>query len=153
MLIWSRRCLPFLREELAACERGAEAVDHQQRDQQERQRRHTRVPGRKIQHSTQGKELAYGGRDDAGQHTLSLRWQNPRGDQLWSSDGELNVSAPPPEVTEMDLPLIAAIDLPLDVAGSYTMTVSLDQMPKAEVRLMVRATQPSVLPQMGSLVS
>jgi hypothetical protein len=69
-----------------------------------------------------------GGQQDVGTHTVSLHWVNPQGEELWSSNGELNIGAPPPGVTEMDLPLIAAIDLPLDAAGEA----------HGEVRLVVR---------------
>src|SRR5215216_6507461 len=55
-----------------------------------------------------------GTRADAGSHTITLRWINPRGDELWSSTGDLNIAVPPTGVTELDFPLIAAIDLPID---------------------------------------
>src|SRR2546422_11312580 len=58
---------------------------------------------------------------DVGRHTVTLRWINPQGSELWTSTGELNVGQPPSGVTEMDLPLIAQIDLPIDGAGSYRM--------------------------------
>lgn len=79
-----------------------------------------------------------GRRTDAGAHTVTLRWLNPHGNELWSTTGELNIAPPPAEVTEMDLPLIAAIDLPIDQAGSYTMNIAVDDQPKAEVKLQVR---------------
>src|SRR5918911_885570 len=55
-----------------------------------------------------------GTRADAGSHTLALSWVNPVGEVLWSTNGQLGVEDPPQGVTEMDLPLIASIDLPLD---------------------------------------
>ena len=58
-----------------------------------------------------------GTRRDVGAHTVTLRWLSPSGQELWSSSGDLNVGAPPPGVAEMDLPLIAQLDLPMDVAG------------------------------------
>ena len=39
---------------------------------------------------------------DVGRHTVTLRWINPEGSELWTSTGELNVSQPPTGVTEMD---------------------------------------------------
>lgn len=78
---------------------------------------------------------------DVGRHTVTLRWINPRGSELWTSTGELNVGQPPAGVTEMDLPLIAQIDLPIDAIGGYRMTVSLDERQSAEVPVQVRATQ------------
>ena len=62
---------------------------------------------------------------------MTLRWINPKGSELWTSTGELNVGQPPTGVTEMDLPLIAAVDLPLDTAGDYEMLVDLDGEPAA----------------------
>lgn len=75
---------------------------------------------------------------DVGRHTVTLRWINSQGSELWTSTGELNVGQPPAGVTEMDLPLIAQIDLPIDGAGRYRMTVSLDDHQNAEVPVQVR---------------
>lgn len=80
---------------------------------------------------------------DVGRHTVTLRWINPQGNELWTSTGDLNVGQPPNGVVEMDLPLIAQIDLPIDAAGVYRMTVSLDDRQNAEVLVQVR-----VAPQM-----
>jgi hypothetical protein len=83
---------------------------------------------------------------DAGTHRVSLRWMSPSGSELWSSDGELGVATPPAGVIDMDFPLIAQLDLPLDLAGSYVMRVGLDGATHAEVPLQVRSTtvQPAV---------
>ena len=80
---------------------------------------------------------------DVGRHTVTLRWVNSQGNELWTSTGDLNVGQPPTGVVEMDLPLIAQIDLPIDAAGVYRMTVSLDDLQSAEVLVQVR-----VAPQM-----
>lgn len=90
---------------------------------------------------------------DVGAHTVTLRWKNPKGAELWSSAAELNVSAPPGHASEMDMPLIAAIDLPLDSVGDYSMTVELDGQVRAETRLFVRAGSPIVAPAPGAMVS
>ena len=87
-----------------------------------------------------------GARMESGTHTVSLHWLNPTGVELWSSVGELEVAAPPPNVAEMDMPLIANIDLPLDLPGAYTMRISLDSQPKADLRLQVRAPAPITPP-------
>ena len=76
---------------------------------------------------------------DAGSHRVSLHWVSPTGVELWSSEGELGVGAPPSDVGEMDFPLIAQLDLPLDLAGSYLMRVGLDGETHAEVPLQVRS--------------
>jgi hypothetical protein len=89
-----------------------------------------------------------GDASDVGRHTVTLRWVNPQGNELWNSTGDLNVGQPPPGVVEMDLPLIAQIDLPIDVAGAYRMTVSLDDRQNAEVLVQVRAV-PAMRPQGG----
>lgn len=75
---------------------------------------------------------------DIGAHTVTLRWTNPSGTELWSSAGDLNVGPLPTGVTEMDVPLIAQIDLPIDGAGPYAMTVTLDDEAKAQVPVQVR---------------
>ena len=89
---------------------------------------------------------------DVGRHTVTLRWVNPQGSELWTSTGELNVGQPPAGVSEMDLPLIAQIDLPIDSAGAYRMSVSLDDQKSAEVPVQVR-TVAAVRPPSGGLFS
>ena len=80
-----------------------------------------------------------GTRADAGSHTIRLRWTNPRGDELWSSTGELSIAPPPMGVLEMDFPLIASIDLPIDQAGAYQMGIDLDDHTTVELPVQVRA--------------
>lgn len=91
-----------------------------------------------------------GGSLDVGGHTVGLRWLNPSGEELWSSSGELNVGAPPPGVNEMDLPLIAQIDLPMDAAGAYTMSIAIDGNHTVDVPVQVR-TAAQLAP--GTMVS
>ena len=91
-----------------------------------------------------------GTRADAGSHAVALSWKNPQGKELWSSNGQLDIGAPPPAVSEIDMPLIAPIDLPLDMPGAYTMTIRLDGERQGELRLHVRdATTP--MPGAGML--
>lgn len=85
---------------------------------------------------------------DVGRHTVTLRWINPKGSELWTSTGELNVGQPPAGVTEMDLPLIAQIDLPIDAAGAYQMAVFLDDQQSTRVPVQVR-TMTAVRPPGG----
>jgi uncharacterized protein DUF6941 len=94
-----------------------------------------------------------GSMDDTGAHTLTFSWVNPAGETLWSSDGELNVAPGPNPAFEMDLPIIAVIDLPLNMAGLYTMQVSLDSTPTAEVRLHVSGAPPVVMPPPAGIFS
>jgi hypothetical protein len=75
--------------------------------------------------------------DDVGSHKLGFRWLSPRDEELWSSTGEMNVAQAPNPVFEVDLPIIAVVDLPLNIAGQYTMQVSLDEVPTASARLLV----------------
>lgn len=89
-----------------------------------------------------------GAASDVGRHTVTLRWINPKGSELWTSTGELNVGQPPAGVVEMDLPLIAQIDLPIDAAGSYQMSISLDDKQSALVPVQVR-TMTAVRPPGG----
>lgn len=91
-----------------------------------------------------------GSRTDVGSHTVALHWLNPQGTELWSSSGELSIAPPPPGVTELDVPIIAAIDLPLDGPGTYTMSITLGSTPHAEVKLHVRS---GAAPIPGTLVS
>lgn len=94
-----------------------------------------------------------GTRADVGQHTLTLRWTNPSGKELWSSTGELNVGMPPAGVNDLDLPLIASLDLPIDSVGAYTLGVAVDDEPRAEVRLQVRSAAAAVAPPVRGMVS
>ena len=79
---------------------------------------------------------------DVGAHTVSFRWLSPNAQELWSSSGDLNVGAPPPGVSEMDLPLIAQLDLPIDAAGSYTMAIAIDGEHTIDVGVQVRSAAP-----------
>src|SRR5438270_11373580 len=79
---------------------------------------------------------------DVGQHTVTFRWLNPTGNELWNSSGDLNVGAPPPGVTEMDLPLIAQLDLPMDSVGAYTMAIAIDGTHTVDVGVQVRTSTP-----------
>ena len=83
-----------------------------------------------------------GTRSDVGKHSLSLRWTNPAGNELWSSTGALDVGMPPAGVNDLDLPIIASLDLPLDAAGAYTLSVALDDQPTADLKLIVRTSAP-----------
>ena len=83
---------------------------------------------------------------DVGPHTVTLRWTSPSGSELWSSTGELNVGPPPSGVTEMDLPIIAQIDLPIDATGGYTMSIALDGAHTAHIPVQVRIGAPIVAP-------
>ncbi len=83
---------------------------------------------------------------DTGSHTVSLRWLSPKRAELWSSAGDLNVGPLPSGVAEMDVPLIAQIDLPIDGAGSYAMAIALDNEPTTEVAVQVRVGAPIAAP-------
>lgn len=91
--------------------------------------------------------------EDAGAHRLSFTWVNPAGDILWSSDGELNVAPGPDPAFEMDLPIIAVIDLPLNQPGAYAMQVALDSALVAEVHLHASGTAPVVMPPPAGMFS
>src|SRR5688500_15430635 len=69
--------------------------------------------------------------EDAGTHVLAMQWLSPKGAELWNSAGQLEVGAPPTGVMEMDLPLIASLDLPLDSAGIYILRLLLDDQVRA----------------------
>ena len=75
---------------------------------------------------------------DMGAHTVSFRWLSPSGQELWNSSGDLNVGAPPPGVSEMDLPLIAQLDLPMDAVCGYTMAIAIDGNHTLDVGIQVR---------------
>ncbi len=76
---------------------------------------------------------------DTGTHTVGFRWLSPSGNELWSSTGDLNVGAPPPGVAEVDLPLIAQFDLPMDTLGAYTMAIAIDGAHTRDVGVHVRS--------------
>jgi hypothetical protein len=91
---------------------------------------------------------------DLGAHRMTLRWIDPGGSELWSSTGELNVAGAIQPEYDMDLPVIAVVDLPLSTTGRYVMQVVLDDDHKADVVLIV--TTSLVQPPMrsgGMLVS
>lgn len=95
-----------------------------------------------------------GSRDDFGAHALTLQWLNPKGTELWNTTGTIDVGAPPTGVNEMDMPLVAPMDLPFDLSGTYLMRISLDDRVAAEIPLQVRAAAPPTVPAArGALVS
>ncbi len=81
---------------------------------------------------------------DAGLHTLAFGWTSPAGEEIWSSSGELEVGNPPPGAIDIDIPVIAAIDLPIQAAGAHTMRVDLDGELRAELTLHVRIGAPTL---------
>ena len=91
---------------------------------------------------------------DTGQHKLTFRWLSPFDEELWSSSGEMTVAPSPNPVFEVDLPIIAVVDLPLNATGQYTMQVTLDGKVTATARLLVNANQaPMVAGTPNGLVS
>ena len=93
--------------------------------------------------------------DDTGPHKLTFRWLSPYEEELWSSSGEMSVTQAANPVLELDLPIIAVVDLPLNVAGQYTMQVTLDGQPTAAARLFVSGPtqQPLVTGTANGMVS
>ncbi|HEX9310843.1 MAG TPA: hypothetical protein VF887_08520 [Gemmatimonadaceae bacterium] len=87
--------------------------------------------------------------DDVGGHKLTFRWLSPLEEELWSSSGEMNVAPSPNPMFEVDLPIIAVVDLPLNIAGQYTMQVTLDEQPAAAARLFVNG--PTQTPLVGGV--
>jgi hypothetical protein len=83
---------------------------------------------------------------DVGTHKLTFRWVSPHEEELWSSSGELNVAPAPNPIFEVDLPIIAVVDLPLNLPGQYTMQVTLDGQLTSSARLFVNGPiQPPIL--------
>jgi hypothetical protein len=91
--------------------------------------------------------------DDAGTHALSFSWMGPAGEEIWSSNGEVEVHAPPPGTVEVDIPVIAAIDLPIGEGGLHVMRVELDGDVEAEVALHVHVGGAVAPMAVGGLVS
>src|SRR5262249_48726171 len=89
--------------------------------------------------------------EDAGSHTLAFGWAGPGGDEIWSSSGEVEVGNPTPGAFEVDIPVIAAIDLPIQQAGTHTMRIELDGELRSELYLHVRLGTPA--PPVHGLVS
>ncbi len=79
-----------------------------------------------------------GTRADAGVHALGMSWRNPQGAELWASNGQIEVGEPPPGVSDMDFPLVAVVDLPIDQAGEFNMRIMLGDDVGTDVVLKVR---------------
>ncbi len=90
-----------------------------------------------------------GSSSDVGTHQLAFHWTNPHDSELWSSTGELQVEAGPAPALQMDIPIIAVLDLPLDSPGQYTMRLVLDGKPVNGATVIVDGPAPS-LPFVGS---
>jgi hypothetical protein len=91
---------------------------------------------------------------DTGTHPLSMRWVNPRGNDLWTSEAEIEVGIPPAGTSEIDMPVIIQLDLPLDVLGDYRMTIAIRGQQQAVSVLHVRGgSAPVVPPPAGQMLS
>lgn len=92
---------------------------------------------------------------DAGVHPLILRWMNPKGNELWSSQAELEIAGAPPGTSELDMPVIIQLDLPLDAPGEYRMIINVGSQHTATCTLNVHAQpqQPSLPTQNPGIVS
>jgi hypothetical protein len=92
---------------------------------------------------------------DAGVHPLILRWMNPKGNELWNSQAELEIAGAPPGTSELDMPVIIQLDLPLDTAGEYRMIINVGSQHTATCTLNVHAQpqQPSLPAQNPGIVS
>jgi hypothetical protein len=90
---------------------------------------------------------------DAGTHTLTLRWVNPRGAELWGSEAQLDVGTPPSGTTELDMPVILQLDLPLDMIGDYRMVIKLAEGQESTSILHVKGsgTPTAVVPGAGMI--
>ena len=84
--------------------------------------------------------------EDEGPHGVSLEWVNPAGALLWSSRGELVVGTAPEGADGIDVPLLAVVDLPMDVPGIYTMIVAVDDAEAARTSLHVNQVLATSLP-------
>jgi hypothetical protein len=81
--------------------------------------------------------------EDVGAHALVFGWVGPGGEEIWSSSGEVEVGTPPPGAVEIDIPVIAAIDLPIQQVGTHTMRIELDGELRSEIYLHVRLGAPA----------
>lgn len=94
-----------------------------------------------------------GGLDEAGMHRVSLAWISPEGTELWNSSGDLEIGPPPPGAVEMDFPLILTFDLPIPVAGTHRLIISIDDELQGEVPVHTRVGGVRMAPPVGGLVS
>ena len=83
---------------------------------------------------------------DEGPHGVRLEWVNPVGEMLWSSQGELVVGSPPAGADGIDVPLLAVVDLPIDVPGIYTMRMAIDDVEASRTALQVNQALETRLP-------
>jgi hypothetical protein len=83
---------------------------------------------------------------DVGIHPLVLRWMNSKGNELWNSQAELEIGGAPPGTSELDMPVIIQLDLPLDVPGEYRMIINIGSKHTATCTLNVHAAQSAALP-------
>jgi hypothetical protein len=84
--------------------------------------------------------------EDEGTHELVLTWRNPDGATLWESRGELNVGLPPEGADGIDMPLLATLDLPVDRAGLFVMSVAINGTELSTTALQVTNAMPTVFP-------
>lgn len=85
-----------------------------------------------------------GSASDVGQHVMTFKWVNPKGAELWSSTGEMQLEGQADTTYDVDLPIIAVVDLPLDMMGRYTMEIELDNEPITQIALFVNGPPPGM---------
>ena len=83
-----------------------------------------RVPG--VHARTHLVVRLVGKRTEIGEHTLRIRFLDPRGQETLGGEGTFTVGEPIAGVTDVEAGVILAYDLPLPVTGRYTMELTLD---------------------------
>jgi hypothetical protein len=91
--------------------------------------------------------------DETGHHRVAVTWQSPAGAELWTSSGDLEIGTPPPGAVEMDFPLILTFDLPIPMAGTYRLLVSIDGEQQGELPVHARLGAAPLAPPVSGLVS
>jgi hypothetical protein len=94
---------------------------------------------------------------DAGTHRLALQVTGPGGATLLGTEVQVEIGTLPPGVSEADIPLVQAFDLPLERPGPHAVLLLVDGRVAAQLNVTVLGEQapagPMLQPPPGTLVS
>jgi len=94
---------------------------------------------------------------DVGTHRLGLQVTGPGGATLLGHEAQINIQPLPNGVSDVDIPLVQAFDLPLERPGPHAVLLLLDGRVVAQLPLTVQgagtAPVPTFQPPPGTLLS
>lgn len=80
-----------------------------------------------------------GKRTEIGEHRVSIRFTDQKGNELMGGEGAVQLGEPPAGITEMEAGAVLVFDVPLPEPGLYHFEIDVDDAPVARVPLTAAA--------------